>query len=174
MSPTTIATSSATSDSDRRDAAFPGEPVAPACEIRSINKIRTSRSHDFWIPGTHFVDGPGGKIKVWIEREHNVETTLLLEKEARIQFDFKSFLEEVRKMVSPIITTRIRIELGHEYTRLIRKGEYGHMRYRVFGYKISFWQWRQFGNCSIRFVGAGLADIPTTKQGWKYWESKGP
>ena len=150
----------------------PGQAATPsltASPTTSATGSSDSGRHDATFPG-----GPGGKIKVWVEREHNVETTLLLEKEARIQFDFKSFLEEVRKMVSPIITTRLRVELGHEYQRRIRKGMYGHMRYRVFGYKVSFWQWRQFGNCSLRFVGTGLADIPTTKQGWKYRETKGP
>ncbi|MGH3392980.1 MAG: hypothetical protein ACRDOO_29285 [Actinomadura sp.] len=169
VSPTAI-TSRGTTSHATRSHGF-GEP---SCEVRSIFKIRANSSRDFWIPGTHFVDGPGGEIKVWIEREHNVETSLLLEKEARLEFDFKSFIAEVRKMVSPIITTRIRVELGHEYLRPISKGKYGHVRYRVFGYKISFWQWRQYGNCSIRFVGTGLASLPTRKQGWKYWETKRP
>jgi hypothetical protein len=172
VSPSSATTSSGTSRSSRHHGF--GVPGTPTCEVRSFYKIRTNSSRDFWIPGTHFVDGPGGEMKVWLEREHTVETSLLLEKEARLEFDFNSFIAEVRKMVSPIITTRIRVELGHEYLRPVSKGKYGHMRYRVFGYKIGFWHWRQYGNCSIRFVGSGLANLPTRKQGWKYWETKKP
>jgi hypothetical protein len=174
MSPTVSASPTATSGSDDSRSDISDGLVTPTCEVRSIYKIITNRSRDFWIPGTHFVDGPGGAIKVWVEREHHVETSLLIEKEARLQFDFNSFVAEVRKMVSPIIITRIRVELGHEFARRIRKGRYGHVRYRVFGYKIGFRQWRQFGDCSIRFAGSGLAFFPTSKQGWKYWETRSP
>jgi hypothetical protein len=148
--------------------------VTPTCEVRSVYRIKTHHKRSLWVPGTHFVDGPGGEMEAAVEKEHEVMANVLLEKEVRLNFDFRSFFAEARKMVSPVIQKRNRVLVGHKYKHLIRNGMYGHMRYRVFGYRIGFWQYRQFGNCGIRFIGSGVANIPTNKQGWKYWETRSP
>jgi hypothetical protein len=90
------------------------------------------------------------------------------------QFRFEAFLWRARKEVVRDLARFHTIEFKHEYIRGITKGMYGHMRYRVFGHRIRFQQWHRNGDCRLRKVGSGVAIVPTTSEGWKFWETGCP
>ena len=144
------------------------------CRIHDFYKIKSHRPHNFWIPGTHFIDGPGGKMFVWVKRWHTVEARVRGHHEVLKQFNFRTFLWRARKEVVRDLARFHSIEFKHEYVRGITDGMYGHMRYRVFGHRIRFQQWHRNGDCGLRKVGSGVAIVPTTSEGWKFWETGCP
>lgn len=156
------------------DAQGPGSRSRTTCRIRDFYEIRSHRPHSFWIPGTHFIDGPGGKMYVWVKRWHTVEARVRAHHEVLEQFNFQTFLWRARKEVVRDLARFHTVEYKHEYVRSITAGMYGHMRYRVFGHRIRFRQWHRNGDCGLRKVGSGVAIVPTTSEGWKFWETGCP
>jgi mRNA-degrading endonuclease RelE of RelBE toxin-antitoxin system len=128
----------------------------------------------FYIPRTHYVDGPGGTMKVWVKEWHTVKFEVHLEREVQTEFKMRDFLARVRKMINQEITEEHTVETGHEYQVHIKNKKYGNMRYRVFGYRIGFQQWRVLDNCGMLKVVSGIASVPTRKEGWQYWETNRP
>lgn len=86
----------------------------------------------------------------------------------------RQILRELRFMVNPLLAEEHIVEVGHTYTREISPGMYGNLWYRVFGYRVGFSAWRVIGNCRVRPVGTGIANIPARVEGWRYWETKHP
>lgn len=144
------------------------------CRAHTFYRIRSHRARNFWIPRTHYIDGPGGKMIVSVKRWYTVETQLRLGRSVEAEFKLEEFLHRARKEVEPQLTRSHTVETKHEYVRIVHKGKYGHIRYRVFGYHIGFQQWHRADDCGLRKVGSGVADVPTTVEGWRYWETDCP
>jgi hypothetical protein len=161
------------------------DPEVTAHKIRSVNRVcrRMSyftigfhRHHDLFVPRTHFVDGPapagGAEMKVIVTRSHVFNLDMELEIERERELAIKDLVIKARKMVNPEISESHTVDVGHEYVVHTTKGRYGHLRYRVFGYRVGFQHWKVFSDCGRLKVVSGVADFPTAREGWKYWETR--
>ena len=152
--------------------ASPAAPVKPAkaCPPDVYYKVKSKKTVSYWVPGTHFVDGKGGKVTGKVERSYTKSATL----EAGAEASIGAVWATVKANVSKSATKSNNVTVGHWYEHQISKNRYGHIRYRVIGYKVLFEKWRTQGNCKDKFLDAFYGNIPTTKEGWKYWETKQP
>ncbi|GAA4227977.1 hypothetical protein GCM10023075_32070 [Streptosporangium album] len=113
-------------------------------------------------------------FEIEFEREKN------LEKQKEDQVTKDKLLEifrrrfQLRNNLNPLISEEHIVDAGHQYTHTITDGMYGHLWYRVFGYRVGFTQWFRVSTCGVRKVTAGIASIPARVEGWKYWETKHP
>jgi hypothetical protein len=144
------------------------------CRPGPFFKVEFADPKNFYVPRTHYVDGPGGDIRVWVKQWHTVKFDVHLEREVQTEFHIQDFIARMRKEINPEIDEEHTVESGHEYHVTISKKMYGHVRYRVFGYKVGFQQWRVLDNCGMLKVVSGIASVPTRKEGWQYWESRSP
>jgi hypothetical protein len=158
----------------RPGSGLPASSSRTLCKVRTFYRIRSHTTHDFWIPRSHYIDGPGGQMTAWVKRWHTVEARVKGGREVLYEFRFPEFLKRARKEVVRDLARFHTIEFMHQYFRPIRDGKYGHMRYRVFGHRIRFQQWRRARDCGMHRIGFGIADVPTGTEGWKYWETDCP
>ncbi|GAA3670875.1 hypothetical protein GCM10022224_038890 [Nonomuraea antimicrobica] len=163
------------------------------CRPRTFFRIHELSPRNFYVPRTQFVDGPGGSITVSVTREHQVtafvEAANEKEKQAETKFapagtntgtntgptvTAETVVERLRRLGLPHLQQRNKVFTGHEYTRKISDGMYGHMWYRVLGYRAAWSAWSVLGTCERRKVAAGIANVPSRVEGWRYWESRHP
>ena len=45
------------------------------------------------------------------------------------------------------------------------------MQYGVWGYNVNWSQWHVNGNCSTNELASGSGTVPTSAQGWNYFEN---
>lgn len=147
--------------------------VVPPCRPGVFFTIRFRKPVDLFVPNSYYVDGPGGDIQVWIKRIHLVRLQVALEREIGADFTIQNFLARIRKELRPAVEQEHAVESGHQYTAHITKGMIGHLRYRVFGLRVGFDQWRILQNCGRLKVNSGVATFPTVREGWKFWETRG-
>ncbi|NKZ06136.1 hypothetical protein [Actinomadura latina] len=149
--------------------ASPAAPVKPAkaCPPDVYYKVKSKKQINYWV-GRHFVDGKGGKITGRVERSVTKSATL----EAGAEASVGAVWATVKANVSKSATKSNTVTVGHWYEHKISKNRYGHLRYRVIGYKVLFEKYRTRGNCKDQFLDAFYGNIPTSKEGWKYWETK--
>jgi hypothetical protein len=103
---------------------------------------------------------------------HLVRLHVELEKEAAADFTIQNFVARIRKNLRPLVEEEHSVESGHQFTAHVTKGMIGHMRYRVFGLRVGFDQWRIFHNCGRLRINTGTATFPTIREGWKFWETR--
>ncbi|MDX3105298.1 hypothetical protein [Nonomuraea angiospora] len=155
------------------------------CSPHLFFKVHTLSPRNFFLPRTNYVDGPGGTVTASVTREHEVRA--FLETENERAFDIETErpegvnaanlirqLRHFRRMGLPHLEERHMVFTGHEYSREITKGMYGHLWYRVFGYRVGWSAWRVMGTCRDVRVASGYANIPARVEGWRYWETKYP
>ncbi|MEW1844828.1 hypothetical protein AB0392_43380 [Nonomuraea angiospora] len=155
------------------------------CSPHLFFKVHTLSPRNFFLPRTNYVDGPGGTVTASVTREHEVRA--FLETENERSFDIENErpegvnaanlvrqLRHFRRMGLPHLEERHMVFTGHEYSREITKGMYGHLWYRVFGYRVGWSAWRVMGTCRDVRVASGYANIPARVEGWRYWETKYP
>ncbi|MFA1537598.1 hypothetical protein [Actinomadura monticuli] len=154
------------------DAASPAAPVkaAKGCPPDVYYKVKSKKQVNYWVPGTHFVDGKGGKVTGKVDRSWAKSATL----EAGAEASIGAVWATVKANVSKSATRTNTVTVGHWYEHTISKKRYGHIRYRVIGYRVLLEKYRTRGNCKDQFLDAFFANIPTSKEGWKYWETKKP
>ncbi|WP_030175112.1 hypothetical protein [Spirillospora albida] len=150
----------------------PSNPVkaAKGCPTEIYYKVKSKKVVNYWVPGTHFVDGKGGEITGKVDRSWTKEAKLEVGAEASV----KAVWATVKGSVSKSATKSNTVTVGHWYKHKISKNRYGHIRYRVIGYKVLFEKRRVRPNCSEVVLDAFYGNIPTSKEGWKYWETKRP
>lgn len=156
------------------------------CSPHLFFKVHSLSPRNFFLPRTNFVDGPGGTVTASVTREHEVRAFLETENERRKAVSTtepltpvepittREVVHEMRRMGLPHLEERHMVFTGHEYSREITKGMYGHLWYRVFGYRIGWSAWRVMGTCRDVRVSSGYANIPARVEGWRYWETKYP
>ncbi|MEU9839981.1 hypothetical protein AB0C69_12245 [Actinomadura sp. NPDC048032] len=153
-------------------------PASPAgtvtssrvCPTDVFYKVGSKKVVSYWVPGTHFVDGKGGKITGKVERSYTKTASL----EHGAEVSLSAVWATVKASVSESATKSNNVTVGHAYEHKISKNRYGHIRYRVIGYKVLFEKYRTRRNCTDQLLTAFYGNIPTTKEGWKYWETKRP
>jgi len=156
------------------------------CRPHTFWRIHKLSPRNFFLPRTRYIDGPGGSMTVSVTREHEVLAFLEAENEKSKSLektftrddngtpDTKSVVESLRRLGLPHLEERHMVFSGHEYTREITPGKYGNMWYRVFGYRIGWSAWNVLGTCDREKVAAGIANVPSRVEGWRYWETKHP
>ncbi|GAA4626345.1 hypothetical protein GCM10023196_034220 [Actinoallomurus vinaceus] len=147
--------------------------VVPPCEPGVFFSIHFQKPVDMFVPNSYYVDGPGGDMQVWIRRVHLVRLHVELEKEVDTDFNIQNFIAKIRKNLRPEVEEEHVVESGHQYTTHVSKDMIGHIRYRVFGLRVGFDQWRIFHNCGRLRINSGVATFPTIREGWKFWETRG-
>jgi len=60
------------------DAAARKKP-GKGCRIASFYKIEHFRRRNFYIPGTRYIDGPGGVMRVWVMRAYTIRSEFEIE-----------------------------------------------------------------------------------------------
>ncbi|MEV5751354.1 hypothetical protein AB0L00_26330 [Actinoallomurus sp. NPDC052308] len=169
---------SPSASASRTPTAFPRPRRTPlknfiaGCDPRVYFRLRFQKPVDLFVPDSYYVDGPGGDIQVWIRRVHLVRLHVELEKEVDTDVTVQNFLARVRKELRPEVEQEHSVESGHQYTVHVTKGMIGHVRYRVFGLKVGFDEWKIFHNCGRLRINTGVATFPTIREGWKFWETK--
>ncbi|MEV5708867.1 hypothetical protein [Actinoallomurus sp. NPDC052274] len=169
---------SPSASASRTPTAFPRPRRTPLknfiarCDPRVYFRLRFQKPVDLFVPDSYYVDGPGGDIQVWIRRVHLVRLHVELEKEVDTDVTVQNFLARVRKELRPEVEQEHSVESGHQYTVHVTKGMIGHVRYRVFGLKVGFDEWKIFHNCGRLRINTGVATFPTIREGWKFWETK--
>ncbi|MFI7127242.1 hypothetical protein ACIBQ1_16210 [Nonomuraea sp. NPDC050153] len=156
------------------------------CSPHLFFKVHMLSPRNFFLPRTNYVDGPGGTVTASVTREHEVRAFLETENERRRAISnnepltrvepitTREVVREMRRMGLPHLEERHMVFTGHEYSREITKGMYGHLWYRVFGYRVGWSAWQVMGSCRDVKVASGMANIPARVEGWRYWETKYP
>lgn len=147
-------------------------PLRTRCDPRVYFRLRYTKPVDLFVPNSYFVDGPGGDIQVWLRRVHTVRLHVELEKETAVDTNIQNFVARVRKDLHPEVEDEHSIESGHQYTVHVTKGMIGHVRYRVFGLRVGFEEWKIYHNCGRLMINSGAATFPTIREGWRFWETK--
>lgn len=115
---------------------------------------------------------------MYFEVEFELEKNLEKQREAQVTkdklLDIFRRLVRLRNNLNPLIAEEHIVDVGHEYTHPITDGMYGHLWYRVFGYRLGFTQWFRVSSCGVHRVSAGVASVPARVEGWKYWETEHP
>jgi hypothetical protein len=140
------------------------------CDTEVFYKITSKSVRSLWIAGTNFVDGPGGTISGSVHKSHTKSASV----SASVSVSARYLIAEAKAEVSGSITKSNTVTVGHSYQHKISKKKYGHIRYRVVGYKVWFEKKKITATCGSTLLGTGTAILPTTKEGWKYWETKRP
>jgi hypothetical protein len=168
------------------------------CRPKIFFRFHYARPRNFFVPRTRFIDGPGGEMNVSVNRQHRVYAEIELEHEFNPEVERNEErtrerevtsddvvnranvvraarrLFRIRDMDSPLLAEEYIVETGHQYTQPITAGMYGNMWYRVFGYRMGFTAWRRVTTCDAFKITAGIANVPSRVEGWRYWETKYP
>ncbi|MFC4008869.1 hypothetical protein ACFOY2_16680 [Nonomuraea purpurea] len=156
------------------------------CSPRTFFRIHMVSPRNFFLPRTRYIDGPGGSMTVSVTREHEVvafietereqqrETRFTAESTPTAEFTPSEVVRRLRRLGLPHLEERHMVFSGHEYTREVKKGMYGNMWYRVFGYRVGWSAWSVVGTCREVEVARGIANVPARVEGWRYWETKHP
>ncbi|MFF0312458.1 hypothetical protein ACFYSC_33935 [Streptosporangium sp. NPDC004379] len=156
------------------------------CRPRFLFRIDNFHPRNFFLARTHFIDGPGGSVTATVTRQHRVYYEVEFEREKiehkrrELEFtrgpriDRDEILRLLRNNLNPLIAEEYIVEAGHEYTHEISDDMYGHLWYRVFGYRVGFSAWYRTSTCGFHKVVAGIANVPARVEGWKYWETTRP
>ncbi|GII94329.1 hypothetical protein [Sinosporangium siamense] len=149
-------------------------PERRRCFERTFFKADNFVPHNFYVPRTRFIDGPGGEMTVSITREHEVRAFIEHEYQKELAITELDLVRSLRKQVTPHLEVRHMVFAGHEYTHKINKGRFGNMWYRVLGYRVGWSAWSQLTNCHRRRITTGIANIPARVEGWIFWETRHP
>ncbi|MBO2454428.1 hypothetical protein J4573_45585 [Actinomadura barringtoniae] len=147
-----------------------GSGAAKSCPEETYYTVKSKKAVNYWVPGTNFVDGKGGEVTGKVDKSWTKSATL----EAGAEASIGALWLTVKGHVSKSATKSNTVTVGHWYSHKIPKGKYGHLRYRVVGYKVLFWKMQETRKCKEKLLDAFYGNIPTEKEGWEYWSSKQP
>ncbi|OEJ23125.1 hypothetical protein AR457_37520 [Streptomyces agglomeratus] len=149
-----------------------GESVVPRCDNPYRKWYTVSGKKNYHVPswwnGTSFKDGPGGSMRVSVEKAGKIG----VEVSGTAGASASVLLAEVKAEYSLKVVAEVGVTVGHAYTRPIPAGKYGHVQYGAWGYKVN---WTKYATSSDRCgkvkIGSGTAKLPTRETGWRYWST---
>jgi hypothetical protein len=144
--------------------------AAKSCPEETYYKVKSKKVVRYWVPRTHFVDGKGGDVTGKVDKSWTKSASLEKGAEASVSAVWAS----AKVQVSKSITKSNTVTVGHWYSHPIPKNRYGHLRYRVVGYKVLFWKMKETRQCKEKLLDAFYGTFPTEKEGWEFWTSKQP
>jgi hypothetical protein len=147
-----------------------GRNSLKSCPEETVYTVKSKQVVSYWVPGTNFVDGKGGTVQGRVEKSWTKSATV----EASADVSVGVLWATVKAQVSKSVTKSNTVTVGHWYSHDIPAKKYGHLRYRVIGYKVLFWKVRVSRNCKEKLLDAFYGTFPTDKEGWKYWSTTKP
>ncbi|WP_234341709.1 hypothetical protein [Streptomyces sp. NRRL S-646] len=119
-----------------------------------------------WWNGTHYKDGPGGTMKVKVEKSGEVS----IELSGSIEASANAIIAKSKATYGIRVVGKVSITTGHEYSHDVPSNKYGNLQYGDWGYKETWTKWRTSGDrCRKVKLGSGTAKLPTNSTGWKWW-----
>ncbi|MER6006201.1 hypothetical protein ABT120_47190 [Nonomuraea angiospora] len=144
------------------------------CSPRTIFKADWLSPRNFTVPRTRYIDGPGGKMRVSVTREHQVRASIETFDIRPAAISIGDLVRGLQRMGLPHLREEYKVFAGHEYKREVSKGMYGNIWYRVAGYRIGWSAWSVLGTCRHVQIDSGIANVPARVEGWRYWETRHP
>jgi hypothetical protein len=119
-----------------------------------------------WWNGTSYKDGPGGTMKVRVEKSGK----LGVEVSGTTEASTSAIFAKAKVSYSIKVVAEVGITVGHEYSHEIPAKKYGHLQYGSWGYKLKWTKYRTSNDrCGKVKLGSGTAKLPTKETGWRYW-----
>jgi hypothetical protein len=138
-----------------------------ACPTENYYDITSQKSIHLPAGGTYYKDGPGGTMQVSVTRATMITATGTLTGGAT----FKGIVAEAKVEVSASIAEANTITVGHTYTRTISNNKYGNMQYGSWGWQVGWRYLTDTPQCTTKTRGTGTAKLPSSGEGWRYWET---
>jgi hypothetical protein len=148
-----------------------GPSVAPAyanCGTGLSYDITGHSTQFLPAPGIHYKDGPGGTMKVSVEKSTSISTSVT----ATVEVSVSDLISSVKGTVSGTAERTDGITTGHEYDHNVPAHKFGNLEYGSFGYYVHFNKVRTQAPCKVSVVGHGTATVPTNAEGWHYWSTR--
>ncbi|GGT50209.1 hypothetical protein GCM10010207_58280 [Streptomyces atratus] len=137
-------------------------PVKQWYEVSS----KTAYHVPSWWNGTSFKDGPGGSMRVSVEKAGKIAG----EVSGTGGASFSAIIAEVKAEYSVKVVAEVGVTVGHSYTHSIPAKKYGHMQYGSWGYRVNWAKYKTSSDrCRKVRIGSGTAKLPTKETGWRYW-----
>ncbi|QKW10909.1 hypothetical protein HUT18_15310 [Streptomyces sp. NA04227] len=119
-----------------------------------------------WWNGTSYKDGPGGTMKVKVEKSGKIA----VEVSGSVEASTNAIIAKAKATFGLKVTAEVGITVGHEYSRDIPEKKYGHLQYGTWGYKVNWTKYATSGDgCGKVKRGSGTAKLPTKEVGWRFW-----
>ncbi|MEU8503329.1 hypothetical protein AB0C40_01120 [Streptomyces brevispora] len=119
-----------------------------------------------WWNGTSCKDGPGGSMRVSVEKAGKIG----VEVSGTGEVSASVVVAEVKAEYSVKVVGEVGVTVGHTYTHGIPAKKYGHLQYGSWGCKVNWTKWKTSSDrCSKVKVSSGAAKLPTKEVGWRYW-----
>ena len=143
-------------------------PALARCAEREWYDITSATSIHMPAAGTSYKDGPGGTITVAVQRASTISATASVSSGAATG----GIVQAARTEVSNAAATSNQITVGHSYSRTITSNRYGNVVYGAWGYQVN-WRYGVINaDCTSTQLTSGTgAKVPTTQEGWRYWET---
>ncbi|MEE1807054.1 hypothetical protein [Streptomyces sp. BE133] len=137
-------------------------PVKQWVEVSGIKDYHVPS----WWNGTNFKDGPGGSMRVSVEKAGKIG----VEVSGSGGVSGNVIVAEVKAEYSVKVVVEVGVTVGHTYTHSIPAKKYGHMQYGSWGKKVNWAKYKTSSDrCSKVKIGSGTAKLPTKATGWRYW-----
>ncbi|MGW0936819.1 hypothetical protein [Streptomyces sp. NPDC002666] len=147
-----------------------GALVVPRCDNPVKQWVQVSGKKSYHVPswwnGTSFKDGPGGSIRVSVEKAGKIG----VEVSGTVGVSGGVLLAEVKAEYSVKVVAEVGVTVGHHYTHAVPAKKYGHLQYGSWGYKVNWTKYKTSADrCGKVKMGSGTAKLPTKETGWRYW-----
>ncbi|MFD3658719.1 hypothetical protein [Streptomyces sp. NPDC058620] len=138
--------------------------------VKTWYKVSGKKSYHVpsWWNGTSFKDGPGGSMRVSVEKAGKIA----VEASGTGGFEASAIVATVKAEWQVKVVAEVGVTVGHTYTHSIPANKYGHLQYGSWGYKADWVKYKTSSDrCSKVKIGSGTAKLPTRETGWRYWST---
>ncbi|MFD4483351.1 hypothetical protein ACFWPU_45640 [Streptomyces sp. NPDC058471] len=170
-SPTMSAEEAAVEDKlDALPEASDDSSAPPRCDNPYKKWYKTTSKTNYHVParwnGTTFKDGPGGTMKVKVEKSGKVGVEL----SGSIEASANAIIAKSKATFGVKVYGEVGVTIGHEYSHDIPSRKYGHLQYGSWGYNVKWTKYATSADrCSKVKLGSGTAKLPTKSTGWRFW-----
>lgn len=142
----------------------------PRCDNPYKRWYKTTSKKNYHVPsrwnGTTFKDGPGGTMRVSVEKSGKIGVEL----SGSVEASADAIVAKSKVTFGVKVVGEVGVTVGHTYTHSIPARKYGHLQYGSWGYNV---KWTKYATSADRCgkvkLGSGKAKIPTKSVGWRYW-----
>ncbi|MEW2524866.1 hypothetical protein [Streptomyces sp. NPDC047071] len=142
----------------------------PRCDypFKQWYKVTSKKNYHVpsWWNGTLYKDGPGGTMKVKVEKAGKIS----IELSGSIEASANAIIAKSKATYGIKVVGEVGISVGHEYSHDIPGRKYGHLQYGSWGYKTKWTKYETSADrCGKVKLGSGSAKLPTKSTGWRFW-----
>ncbi|MFD5699541.1 hypothetical protein [Streptomyces lasiicapitis] len=144
----------------------------PRCDNPYKKWYKITSKKNYHVPsrwnGTTFKDGPGGTMKVKVEKSGKIGVEL----SGSVEASTNAIIAKSKVTFGVKVVGEVGVTVGHEYSHDIPSRKYGHLQYGSWGYNV---KWTKYATSADRCgkvkLGSGSAKLPTKSTGWRYWST---